>query len=67
MHAYAGCHIFQNCRKNSTACMHLVRDTSVCMRLMEGQHTIAYLFLCYFVYIFMPTSIGFYDIVGDHN
>jgi hypothetical protein len=41
--------------------MRLVRDTPEYMCLVEGRHTIAYLFLSYFVYIYMSTSICFYD------
>jgi hypothetical protein len=42
-------------------------EVPACMCLMKGRHTIVYIFLCYFVYIFMPTSIGFYDTLSVHS
>jgi hypothetical protein len=59
MHVPSGCHIDEICHKNRTACMRLVGDASECMLLVEGQHTIAYIFLCHFVYISILTSRGF--------
>jgi hypothetical protein len=59
MHVPSGCHIVQICPKNSNACMRLMRNPRKCMFLVEGQHTFAYIFLCHFVCISMPTSIGF--------
>jgi hypothetical protein len=44
----SGCHIFQTI-KIGTACIRLVGDTLECMFLVEGRHTIAYIFLCNFV------------------
>jgi hypothetical protein len=37
--------------------MRLVVDAPECMFLVEGRHTITYIFLCHFVYISMSTSI----------
>ena len=63
MHVPNGCHIFQICHKNRTACMRLVGDAPECMFLVEGRHTIAYIFLCHFVYISMPTSRYFQQLL----
>jgi hypothetical protein len=59
IHVPNGCHIVQICHKNRTTCMRLVGDAPKCMFLVEGRHTIVYIFLCHFVYISMPTSRGF--------
>jgi hypothetical protein len=54
----SGCQIVQIYQINSTACMRVVANTPECMFMVEGRHTIAYIFLCHFVYISMPTSRG---------
>jgi hypothetical protein len=35
--------------------------------LVEGRHTITYIFFCHFVYISMPTSRGFEQLSGWIN
>jgi hypothetical protein len=47
--------------------MRLVGDAPECMFLVEGQLTIAYIFLCHFVYIFIPTSRGLQQLSGWIN
>jgi hypothetical protein len=47
--------------------MRLVGDTPEFMFLVEGRHTIVYIFLCHFVYIFEPISRGLQKLSGWIN
>ena len=65
MHVPSGCHIVQICHKNRIACMRLVGDAPEYMFLVEGRHTITYIFyvtlyiyLCQYKEVFNNFYVG---------